>query len=451
MSPLLGLALMPVARRSMSSAHVRVHGGISDALPWLVATALFLFSGAPPASAGETSPGAPPASDSNLQAEITPGAESGQLGATVRSDSLVTSAAVRDSVPKGAEDDTRAKGSEPADRVENASTAPEEKAGETVVSPSTLSRQAEPPKVEAGETAGTKAPTAKVDAPKPGVKGVAVRGPKGPPKSRAVSKTPVTRRRSTGAPKPPVLAHYGFTEADRVSAELERTERFVGRAQKSIVLSKNTRAIKLFTSALDFQSDSREAYKVRQYARAERLTLASRDFADRASRMVGPPREDPDYVEHVLRRTDDALDRAQDVLKTGAGRYAWSQHEELKEEQKDAWKVFKSGDVGSAYKQTLGVREGVLVLLRQLQDLPVPRETAEKAIGGAQAALEQASRELGPKPSLEAMRLVRLANEYLVKARQSFSRGSYRSALLQAKVVERHVEHAVDVGRPGSG
>ena len=167
--------------------------------------------------------------------------------------------------------------------------------------------------------------------------------------------------------------------------------------------------------------------------------------------MVGPPREDPDYVDHVLRRTDDALERAKDVLKTGAGRDAWSQHDELRQEQRDAWKVFKAGDIGSAYRQTLGVREGVLSLLRQLQDLPVPRETAEKAIGGAQAALEQASKELGPRPSLEAARLVRLASEYLAKARQSFSRGSYRSALLQAKVVERHVEHAVDVGRPRSG
>jgi hypothetical protein len=345
----------------------------------------------------------------------------------------------------------RAKESESAaDRVENASSPPEEKAGEPAVAPSGASKLSEPPKADDG-AAASKAPTAKIDAPKPGVKGVAARGPKGPPKARAIARSQVTKRRSSGgASKAQPAVHYGFTEADRVSAEMERTERFVGRAQKAIVLSKNTRAIKLFTSALDFQSDSREACKVRQYARAERLTLAARDFADRASRMVGPPREDPEYVDHVLRRTDDALERAKDVLRTGAGRYAWSQHEELREEQKDAWRVFKSGDVGSAYKQTLGVREGVLVLLRQLQDLPVPREAAEKAIGGAQAALEQASRELGPKPSFEAARLVRLANEYLAKARQSFSRGSYRSALLQAKVVERHVEHAVDVGRPGS-
>jgi hypothetical protein len=366
-----------------------------------------------------------PVTDSETHAELMPGA-----APALRPDSIVTAAALRDSVGKAA-DAGSSKDPEPAEHIENTSTPSAEKPAEAKVAPAGLSKP---------DDAGA-AVAPKVTAPKPGG-------------GRAVGmRAPSTRKRA-GDPsrqtlRAPLL--HEFTESDRVSSELERTERFVGRAQKSILLSKNTRAIKLFTSALDFQSDSREACKVRQYARAERLTLAARDFADRASRMVGPPREDPDYVDHVLRRTDDALERAKDVLKTGAGRYAWSQHEELKQEQKDAWKVFKSGDVGSAYKQTLGVREGVLALLRQLQDLPVPRETAEKAIGGAQAALEQASRELGPRPTLEAVRLVRLAGEYLTKARQSFSRGSYRSALLQAKVVERHVEHAVDVGRPRSG
>ena len=106
------------------------------------------------------------------------------------------------------------------------------------------------------------------------------------------------------------------------------------------LIDPQTREARLSRISVD-GADSREAYKVRQYARAERLTLASRDFADRASRMVGPPREDPDYVEHVLRRTDDALDRAKDVLKTGAGRDAWNQHDALHDAQKDAWKVFK--------------------------------------------------------------------------------------------------------------
>lgn len=237
-------------------------------------------------------------------------------------------------------------------------------------------------------------------------------------------------------------------ESERVGRELDRTDRGIARARRSVAISKNTQAQKLLSSGLDFQSDARGACKVHQYARAERLTLVARDYADRAARMVGPPREDPDYVEHVLQRTDDALDRAKDVLKNGAGQDARNRHEDLKRSQKEAWKTLKAGDVGQAYKQTLAVREGVLDLLGKLSDLPVPREAAEKAISGAQVALEQATKELGPRPSGEAARLVRLANSYLDKARDSFNKKSYRSALLQAKVVERHLERAVDVGRP---
>lgn len=269
-----------------------------------------------------------------------------------------------------------------------------------------------------------------------------------------VKSRPATASHAEAAPAP-APAQYasgaaGVTvpEPDRVARELDRTERGIARSRRSVTHSKNTRAQKLLASALDFQSDAREAYKVNQYARAERLTLAARGYADRASRMVGPPREDPEYVERVLQRTDDAIDRAKDVLNNGARQDAWNRHDRLKESQKEAWQTMKAGDVGQAYKQTVAVREGVLNLLRQLEDVPVPRATAEKAISGARIALEQASKELGPKPNAKATRLMRLANEYLGKARDSFNRKSYRSALLQAKVVERHIERAVDVGRP---
>jgi hypothetical protein len=358
--------------------------------------------------------------------------------------------AVQDSSTKAPE--VQAEDTPSAEPTVKADAAPSEKPPDAPLVPAAHAKPDDPP-AKSPKIATPKVPDGAAVKPpraRTGSKALAGRG-RVAPKNRALAKPATAKPHANGAVVRPGIAHEGLSEADRVANELERTERFVSRAQRSIVLSKNTRAMKLFASAVDFQSDSREASKVRQYARAERLTLAARDFADRASRMVGPPREDPGYVEHVLRRTDDAIERAKDVLRTGASRSAWRRHEDLTQEQKEAWKVFKGGDVGSAYKQTLGVREGVLVLLRQQRDLPVPRETAEKAIGGAQAALEQANRELGPKPSMEAVRLVRLATEYLVKARQSFNRGSYRSALLQAKVVERHVEHAVNVGRPRSG
>ena len=367
---------------------------------------------------------------------------------SARADSVVAEAVKDSASTTPAADDAKAKDAPPAERAEDAAATPPGKAPEAASVPANVSK---PSEAEAKEQkAIPTGPDAKAR-PKGATRPAVGRGQKGAPKTGAIAKPMTTRQPSDGAAPPSILPHEGPSESDRVGLELERTERFAGRAQRVVLNSKNTRAMKLYTSALDFQADSREAYKVRQYARAERLTLAARDFADRASRMVGPPREDPDFVEHILRRTDDALERTKDVLRNGADRASWRSHDDLRNQQKDAWKTFKGGDVGSAYKQTLAVREGVLVLLRQLQDLPVPRETAEKAIGGAQAALEQATKELGPKPNAEAVRLVRLASDYLAKARQSFQRGSYRSALLQAKVVERHAEHAVDVGRPRSG
>jgi hypothetical protein len=439
----------------MSSARIVARRVSEPALLWILWLVLVSIWIPRPARADETTPGAaaqvaPPTASVAAKIESSTNAEAPAPGGAVptpkvAADSIVTSApALRDSSGKAPDaPGSAAKDTQPAERIENAVTTSSEKTAEVApaLSPTGVNKPADTPSKVSKPLPGTGA--ARKPRVSMGIRGGATRALKPAPKNRPLLKA--APRNQNGA------ALHEFTEADRVQSELERTERFVGRAQKSIVSSKNTRAIKLFTSALDFQSDSREAAKVRQYARAERLTLAARDFADRASRMVGPPREDPDYVEHVLRRTDDALERADDVLRTGAGRTSWSQHEDLKAEQKEAWRIFKAGDVGGAYRETQGVREGVLALLRQLQDLPVPRETAEKAIGGAQMALEQANRELGPRPSIEAARLVKLANEYLAKARQSFSRGSYRSALLQAKVVERHVEHAVDVGRPRSG
>ncbi|HMI30934.1 MAG TPA: hypothetical protein VK527_04280 [Candidatus Limnocylindrales bacterium] len=411
---------------------------------------------APPvADPSEHAEVAPPVADPSALAGPAPASGKGSATPADVADSVVVAPAGRDSTARAAGDGVlKGKDAPPAEQTENAA-ATSEKPPEASKVPAALAKPVGvPDKLIQDPVKFTKVapnPGAAVKPrPRMGARGMTARGAKGDTKARALARSPVTKH-STGRVLPKTAPHEGFSESERVAAELERTERYVGRAQRSVLLSKNTRAMKLFTSALDFQSDSRDAAKVRQYARAERLTLAARDFADRASRMVGPPREDPDYVDHVLRRTDDAIERAKDVLKTGAGRTAWSRHEQLSQDQKEAWKTFKTGDVGLAYRETLAVREGVLALLRQLEDLPVPRETAEKAIGGAQAALEQANRELGPKPNVEALRLVRLANDYLAKARQSFGRGSYRSALLQAKVVERHVEHAVDVGRPRSG
>ena len=344
----------------MSSAYIGARSVPSLALFWILWLALVSLWIPLLARADETTPGAgaevaPPTASAPAKIESSTNAEAPTAGGAtvptpkVAADSIVTIApGVRDSSEKAPDaPGGAAKETQPAERIESAVTTSSEKTAEVAPAPSPagIGKPADTASKVSKPLPGTGA--ARKPRVSVGIRGGATRAFKPAPKNRAQAKA-APRNQNGGVPR---NALHEFTEADRVQTELERTERFVGRAQKPIVASKNTRAIKLFTSALDFQSDSREACKVRQYARAERLTLAARDFADRASRMVGPPREDPDYVEHVLRRTDDALERAKDVLRTGAGRNAWSQHEDLKAEQKEAWRIFKAGDVGGAYRE----------------------------------------------------------------------------------------------------
>jgi len=433
----------------------------STLMPALVlASVLFLAQGG--ALADE--PTSPPAASTTAEADQTQdkAAEVTTMSANMP-DSVVATPAIHDSASTGAGAPPEPKEAAPAEHNENAAAGAPEKPPAVATPTVKHLEMGGPPKAVAPSVQPKSAGRLGTRVPKGHVGRGTLRSPRTSPRARTgatragspragASRSGAGDGSAKGRPHttttqaiPPLPR--GGTESDRVLREQYVTERYMSRTQRAVMLSKNTRAIKLFTSALEFQSDSRDAYHDRQFARAERLTVAARDFTERASRMVGPPREDPDYVELILKRTDDALERAKDVLRNGASRNDWDRLNGLKNNQKDAWDVFKDGGLGAAYKQTLSIREGVLALLRQLEDLPVPRDTAEKAIGGAQAALEQASKELGPKAGPEATRQVRLAGEYLTKARQSFSRGSYRSALLQAKVVERHVEHAVDAAR----
>jgi hypothetical protein len=268
--------------------------------------------------------------------------------------------------------------------------------------------------------------------------------PPAPEARRDASGSKTAQAEAASDPKRETAA---IPEKERVIRELERTDRVVARSQAKVGVGKNARAVDLLGSAGDFQSDAREAFKLSQYVRAERLTLAARDYADRAARLVGPARDDPDYVAGLLDRTDDALDRANEVLHGGASPPLERRFEALKRDQKDARKDFKEGRVSDAYKGTLAVREGVLALLRDADDLPVPESAAQRAVRGAERVLDHATKEIRASQTPESGRLLRLGSTYLEKARASLARHDYRSALLQAKVVEQHVERAMDAAR----
>ncbi len=258
---------------------------------------------------------------------------------------------------------------------------------------------------------------------------------------------PDSRQASRSGPAGPVPAADG-SEGERVAREIERTTLSMGRASAIVSRSRNGRANDLLGSADQFQQDARSAYDLRQFARAQRLTLAARDYADRATRIVGPATDDPDYVKSVLERTDDALDRLKDVIRSLDRPRDTSRYESLKDDQRDAWKLFHGGDVRGGFTATVRVRDGVLDVFQRLPEVPISCGAADKAIKNAQGTREKAAAEIGARPPAEATRRLAQADGQLAKARAYLARGDCKEALLRAKAAEQQFERSVDAARP---
>lgn len=236
-------------------------------------------------------------------------------------------------------------------------------------------------------------------------------------------------------------------EGARARAELDRTEPILRSVKTKVVRSFNKKAREEFAAATARQRQAREALADNFYARAERLTLEARSLAREIAVHLGPPQDDADYVSMALDRTDDALKRANEVLRDVGGGPERRRLTRLEERQKEARGFHKEGKTRQAYASTRDVRDGVLTLLRDCDDLPVPEATAEKALKRASRSLDQAKGELGERLTATATRLAREARAQMAKAKAAFARKNYRDTLLHAKLVERNLELAVNAQR----
>jgi hypothetical protein len=255
-------------------------------------------------------------------------------------------------------------------------------------------------------------------------------------------------------PVPPAPAAKNTTptaappdEGARVRRELDRTYPILRSVRAKVIRSFNKKAREEYEVAAARQREAREAVNQNLFARAERLTLESRSLARQTAVHLGPPEDDPDYVSMTLGRTDDAIHRAQEVLRDAAGDLERRRLAALERRQKEARELFESGGTRRAYPMTRDVRDGVLTLLRDCDDLPVREETAEKALKRASRALDQAKGELGERMNVAATRLSREARAQMDKARAAFARKNYRDTLLHSKLVERNLELAVSAQR----
>ena len=302
-------------------------------------------------------------------------------------------------------------------------------------------------------TTAPAATTPASSAPKPGVTRAKT---KAKTKAKPVPSKPAPAKDAAAEPAPakpkptPVAPGTNQTKIDegtRVRADIERTEAILRSVRAKVLKSFNKKAREEFEKAAAAQHDAREALTQNLYARAERLTQEARTQAREIAVHLGPPQDDPDYVGMALDRTDDAIGRAREVLSEAGGTEEGDRLSALEKRQKEARRLQKDGATRDAYAATRDVRDGVLTLLRDCDDLPVPEATAEKALKRATRALEEAKGELGERLTTAAEKLARDARVQMEKARVAYARKNYRDTLLYSKLVERDLELAVSAQR----
>jgi hypothetical protein len=263
--------------------------------------------------------------------------------------------------------------------------------------------------------------------------------------------------RSTDEPYGPFLpspASFGPTpktgplsEGDRVAREIIRTDQMIAGAEGRVRRSGSDKAHTDFRNSRERQTEAREANAQSFFARANRLTLEARAYLKSALIQAGPAENDPDVVGRALDQTDDALERGKDIVDAASSSRQRLMLKNLQDAQENARRLYKNGVMRGAYAQTRQVRSGVLDLLRQSADLPVTRETARRALRRAERVLAQTRNDMGPKAAARALRLERDAELQLGRARLSFARSAYRDVLLHSKLVERHLQRAMEARR----
>lgn len=242
----------------------------------------------------------------------------------------------------------------------------------------------------------------------------------------------------------------GVDESERVVRELQQTDRLISVLGPKIGRSGNSKAQDQFRDAIARERDAKDAYVEKQLARAARLTREARSLAREAAVLAGPPEEDPAYVGHALDHAADALSIAEDVLRGTGDPGVWKRFNLLRNDLDGARALYRDGATRLAYSRATEIRDQVLDLLQDCERLPIPEDTASRAIRNAEHALDSAGKELGTTPKPHASRWRREAEDQLMKARTAFAHGDYRGALIYSKLVERNLEQAIAAQRAAS-
>jgi len=106
----------------------------------------------------------------------------------------------------------------------------------------------------------------------------------------------------------------GLPDPDRVQMQLERTREVIDRARQRIEECDNTRARAMLQVGIEMQERAEAAFSEGRFLAALQLTMSARERVLKALRMCNAEENLGDSAERVLRRTDEVITRAQDIV-----------------------------------------------------------------------------------------------------------------------------------------
>ena len=152
------------------------------------------------------------------------------------------------------------------------------------------------------------------------------------------------------------LPDGGLPDPGRVLTQLERTRDLIDRARERIEECNEERARAILRAAIEMQHRAEDAFAHERYLAAFQLTVSARERALRALRFCNIQEDLQESADRGLRRTDEILSRARDLVAEKGVERARQVLDRATELEDRARAEFRAGRFESSLRLTLSAR-----------------------------------------------------------------------------------------------
>jgi hypothetical protein len=156
----------------------------------------------------------------------------------------------------------------------------------------------------------------------------------------------------------------GLPDPDRVQAQVERTGELLQRARDRIEECAEDRARAMLRGAVELQGRAEEALATQRSLAALRLTMSARERGWRALRICNVHEDLESNADRAIRRTDEILDRARQVVADHENARARGALDQATDLQRRAQTEFRAGHQDAALRLTQSSRTAAYRAIR---------------------------------------------------------------------------------------